>query len=112
MSPVVRWTSLLALPLWLAAVGQAAEPLHQRIDSLILAAAKGKPVSAIADDGEFLRRVTLDLAGRIPTVAEARAFLADQSPDKRSRRIDQLLNAPSYAERMTDLFHVHLMERL
>jgi hypothetical protein len=43
-----------------------------------------------ADDAEFLRRVTLDLAGRIPTLAEA--FFADDSPDKRTRRIDVLLS--------------------
>jgi hypothetical protein len=44
-----------------------------------------------ADDAEFLRRITLDLAGRIPTVSELDAFLADTSPDKRARRIDALL---------------------
>jgi hypothetical protein len=36
--------------------------------------------------------MTLDLAGRIPTLAEAEAFFADDSPDKRTRRIDVLLS--------------------
>ena len=52
-----------------------------------------------ADDAEFLRRVTLDLAGRIPTVGQLDAFLADASPDKRAKRIDALLagrEMPSY----------------
>src|SRR5690242_19420328 len=38
-----------------------------------------------ASDAEFLRRVYLDLAGRIPSVAEARRFLASKRPDKRER---------------------------
>ena len=36
-------------------------------------------------DIEFLRRVTLDLTGRIPTRTEVRAFLADKNPDKRDK---------------------------
>ncbi len=70
--------SLLGLLLFAAAL-RAEDPLHKRVDALILAGAKGKPVSARADDAEFLRRVTLDLAGRIPTLQEVRSFLQDQS---------------------------------
>ncbi len=103
--------SLLGLFLFVPAL-RAEDPLHQRVDALILAAAGGKPVSPLGDDAEFLRRVTLDLAGRIPSTQEARAFLKDQAPDKRTRWIDQLLASPDYARRMTDLFHVMLMERL
>jgi Protein of unknown function (DUF1549) len=69
----------------------AAEPLPSRIDTLIQARAKGKPFSFPADDAEFLRRVTLDLGGRIPSAEEARSFLDDRSPDKRVKRIDALL---------------------
>jgi hypothetical protein len=90
----------------------AAEPLHQRIDALIAAKAAGKPAPAPASDAEFLRRAYLDFAGRIPTVAATRAFLADKSPDKRARLIDQLLGGPDYAKRMAGVFHVMLMERL
>src|SRR6266852_6343521 len=39
------------------------------------------------DDATFLRRVTLYLAGRIPTMGEAKAFAAERSPDKRARAI-------------------------
>lgn len=58
-----------------------------------------------ASDSEFLRRVTLDLAGRIPTAEEARAFAADASADKRTRKIEELIASPAFcdfwAERLT-----------
>ncbi len=58
--------------------------------------AKVQPAAA-ATDAEFLRRVYLDLAGRIPSVAEARAFIRDRRADKRQRLIDELLDGPRYA---------------
>src|SRR5579885_3547460 len=54
------------------------EPLHTRIDRLMDADPIGPPV-APASDAEFLRRVSLDLAGMPPSVEELRAFLADQA---------------------------------
>jgi len=77
---------------------RAAEELAKLIDDAIdrrLAAAK-VPASPQADDGEFQRRVWLDVIGRIPTRAEATAFLEDSSPDKRTTLIDQLLARPEY----------------
>ena len=62
-----------------------ARALAARIDAVLAARwaeAKVRP-AAVADDGEFLRRVSLDLIGKIPTAAEARDFLDDPSPDKR-----------------------------
>jgi len=52
--------------------------------------------SAVCDDATFIRRATIDLCGRLPTVAEARAFLDETSPDKRERLIDRLLASPEY----------------
>ena len=112
---------LLTLSLLVAASGglrpplaKAEEPLHTRIDALIEAKAKasGVTLSVPTDDAEFVRRTYLDFAGRIPTSAETKAFLADPAADKRVKLIDKLLAAPEYATRMTDLFHVMLMERL
>jgi hypothetical protein len=99
------------LPAVFAAVAAAGEPLHVRIDALIAAKAGGHAVAEPADDAEFLRRVYLDLAGRIPSVKQAREFLADKSADKRTRLIDALLAGPDYPRRMQEMFHVMLMER-
>jgi hypothetical protein len=49
-------------------------------------------------DTEFLRRAHVDLLGVLPTADEARAFVADRSPDKRARLVDQLLERPEYAD--------------
>jgi hypothetical protein len=54
--------------------------------------------SAPAPDQKFLRRAYIDIIGRVPTVAEARSFLDDPSPDKRTRLVDDLLQRPEYAE--------------
>lgn len=53
---------------------------------------------AILDDGAFLRRASLDLRGVVPTVQEVRAFLSDESADKRSRAIDRFLADPRHAD--------------
>ncbi len=89
----------------------AAAPLHQQIDALIEAGAKNAPLAALSDDAEFVRRIYLDFTGSIPTLDEARAFLADQSPDKRGKLIDQLMAGDHYPRRMAELFHIMLMER-
>jgi hypothetical protein len=89
--------------------------LHERIDQLIDARLArelpGQTSAAPATDAEFLRRAWLDLAGMIPTAAEARAFLDDPSPYKRRALIDRLLESPAYARRMQQVFDVMLMER-
>lgn len=110
MNRLARGLSLCVVML-LCSSGWADEPLAKRIDWLILAPAK-QPASPVADDAEFLRRVTLDLAGRIPSADEVRRFQADTAADKRAKLVDQLLAAPEYPRRLADLFHVMLMERL
>lgn len=90
---------------------RAEEPLHVRIDRLIAAKFAGQTPASRTEDAAFLRRVTLDLAGRIPSAEETQKFLSDSSPEKRQQVIDELLAAPSYAPAMENLFHVMLMER-
>ncbi|MCA9069288.1 MAG: DUF1549 domain-containing protein, partial [Planctomycetaceae bacterium] len=58
----------------------------------------GIPPSPLCDDATFLRRVTLDIAGRLPTTGETKAFLASQEKGKRARVIDELLRSPDYAD--------------
>ncbi len=53
--------------------------------------------SDLSSDAEFLRRVTIDTIGQLPSPDEVRAFLADDSPDKRAKKIDQLLEHPLHA---------------
>jgi hypothetical protein len=109
---------LAALSLLPSAVqGQTAQKpadvlaLAARIDRRIdagLAAKKGIP-APLADDAEFLRRVYLDLAGRIPHVSEARAFLADKAPDKRRRLVDRLLDGPQYVNHFSHIWRTLLL---
>src|SRR5262249_19081536 len=54
--------------------------------------------SDLATDEEFLRRVSYDVTGLPPAPAEVRAFLADARPDKRARKVDELLERPEHAE--------------
>jgi hypothetical protein len=111
--PPTRWLVFLSLIFLMVRSphGHTAESLHGHIDALIAAKAGDRPASATADDAEFLRRIYLDLAGRIPSAREARAFLADRTPDRRSRLIDALLKGAEYPRRMQELFHAMLMER-
>jgi hypothetical protein len=53
--------------------------------------------SDLAGDAEFLRRVTIDTIGSLPSPEEVRAFLADKDPGKRARKIDELLAHPLHA---------------
>ncbi|MCY2976792.1 MAG: DUF1553 domain-containing protein [Planctomycetota bacterium] len=75
-------------------------PERNFIDQHVFANLKqvGIPPSPICDDGTFLRRVSLDIGGRLPTLDETKAFLADKSSDKRDRAVEALLNSPDYAD--------------
>lgn len=53
--------------------------------------------SEVAGDAEFLRRVTIDVTGALPTPDEVRSFLADTSPDKRTKKVEELLVHPRHA---------------
>ncbi len=70
------------------------------IDEKLEAAWKtaGLTPTAKVDDGRWLRRLSVDLVGTIPTADEVRAFVADARPDKRARKVDELLGSPAYAE--------------
>ena len=81
----------------------ASVPRTNLIDELVLEKLNdlNLPVSPRCDDATFLRRATLDVAGRLPTPDEVRAFLADAAPDKRERLVDELLASPGYVDYWT-----------
>jgi hypothetical protein len=70
------------------------EFVHERL------AAEQLTPAAEADRATLLRRVTLDLTGLPPTLAELDAFLADGSPSAYERVVERLLQSPAYGERM------------
>jgi len=75
-------------------------PARNFVDTLVFEKLKvvGMPPSAVCDDATFIRRVTIDVAGRLPTPEELQRFLADKTADKRDRLIDRLLASPDYAD--------------
>lgn len=74
-------------------------PAHNYIDRLALARWKKLEItpSRLSSDSAFIRRVTVDLCGRLPTPEETRAFLADPTAAKRGKLIDRLLDSRDYA---------------
>ncbi|QEH37897.1 hypothetical protein OJF2_64890 [Aquisphaera giovannonii] len=64
-----------------------------------------------ATDEEYLRRVYLDVLGRIPSVAEARAFLLTKEPDRREKLVDSLLEHPDYPKNYGTIWTVLLIGR-
>ena len=85
---------------------------HNFIDERIFAKLRRFNIvpSEPSSDSEFLRRVCLDLTGRIPPVARVREFLADPDPLKREKVVEALLASPEYVDywtfRFADLFRV------
>ena len=75
-------------------------PEHNYIDTHINTKLKKLRIlpSELCSDEAFLRRAYLDICGLVPTVEEVNAFLADPSPDKRTKVVDQLLARPEFVE--------------
>lgn len=76
----------------------------QRLDELMEKHVGGISDARPIDDEAFLRRVTLDLIGRQPTLAEREAFLADSCPDKRIKAVEQLLASPEFGANWANYF--------
>src|SRR5215831_3181319 len=70
----------------------------ERVDRALLQAHDpASPLPPVADDEAFLRRVCLDLTGKLPSPKEIEAFVADPDPHKRAKQIDRLLESDNYA---------------
>ncbi|HSG72765.1 MAG TPA: DUF1549 domain-containing protein, partial [Planctomycetaceae bacterium] len=77
----------------------ADRPISEVVDDYIDAKLAEKQIepTAPATDEVFLRRLTLDLAGRIPTRSELVAYRESADPAKKTQTIERLLNAPDFA---------------
>ncbi|MSQ94377.1 MAG: DUF1553 domain-containing protein [Gemmataceae bacterium] len=75
-------------------------PKHNFIDEKLIAKWKdlGLTPSPLCADDEFFRRVHLDAIGTLPTPEDIRTFLADKSPDKRAKAIDNVLNRSEFVD--------------
>ena len=108
------WALILALSL--SAPGRAADrppadrPIPAVIDHFVddlLKADEITPASQ-ADDATLVRRLTLDLAGRIPTLAEAEEYVNSSDPGKRSKLVERLLASPAFVRFQAAQFDVML----
>ncbi|HVX09680.1 MAG TPA: DUF1549 domain-containing protein [Pirellulales bacterium] len=98
------------LPLGIEVADKDLPPRRNFIDELVFAKLKalGIPPSPLCDDATFVRRVSLDIAGRLPTGDEAQAFVADNDPQKRDKLIDRLLDSAGYADYFANKWSVIL----
>ncbi len=78
-------------------------PEKSFVDTLVNAKLKQLQIlpSDVCSDEEFLRRAYLDATGRLPTVEESQAFLADQNPNKRDQLVDALVESDDFASYWT-----------
>src|SRR5207344_358872 len=84
----------------LGAPVESLPPPRNFIDELVFKKLRtvGMPPSEACDDPTFIRRVTIDIAGRLPSPEETRRFLASTNAAKRDKLIDRLLDSPDYAD--------------
>ena len=76
-------------------------PVRNLVDEEIFSALQKSGVRAarLSNDYEFVRRIYLDLTGRIPTAVQVREFVANDDPNKRADLIDRLLYSPEFVDR-------------
>lgn len=89
--------------------GGKASPIRKRLEEVW--AKKQLEPAATIDDRSFLRRVYLDLVGRVPLEQESAEFIGDQSSDRRAKLVDKLLQSDEHAKHFAELFDVLLMGR-
>jgi Protein of unknown function (DUF1549)/Protein of unknown function (DUF1553) len=105
---IIRLGLILGLAVTRTAVASELPPLESPIEvvvdhyvdaGLVAAGTKAAPE---ADDATIVRRVMLDLIGRIPTAAESRAFVASTDPEKRRKLVDRLIESPGFVRHQAD----------
>ena len=95
------------------AVGPEPTTFANRIDALIAARLSREGVTAAAaiEPGEFVRRVTLDLAGRIPTVAELDDYVQSTDSDRKQQLVQRLIDSPDFVFQQRDQIDILLLQR-
>ncbi len=112
--PHVALLALLSLSAGLVAAPPAAHELAARIDFELDADLLTKLVTPApeASDVEFLRRTSLDLIGRIPTVSEIHRFLAETRHDKRAVLIDRFIDRPRHTAHLAGIWRDWLLPEI
>ena len=103
---------LIVVPMRAADLLPPGTPIEQAIDHCIDAKLSKEGISpaAQADDATLIRRLTLDLVGRIPTVAETNEFVASKDPAKRVKLVDRLMASGGFVRHQATMFDAMLME--
>jgi hypothetical protein len=88
----------------------ADRPIEQVIDHYIDAKLKDSKVTPApaADDAALLRRLTLDLNGRVPTLGEMQEYLASSDPQKKVKLVDRLIASPAFARHNAQTFYAFM----
>ncbi|MGL4554214.1 MAG: DUF1549 domain-containing protein [Gemmataceae bacterium] len=86
-------------------------PVQQVVDHHVNELLKDQDVrpAALADDATLLRRLTLDLNGRIPTAAELKAYVESKDADKKVKLVDRLMQAPAFTRHQIEEFDAMLV---
>lgn len=86
-------------------------PIHEAIDHYVAAKQQraGVTPAPLADDANLLRRTTLDLVGRIPTVSETMTYLNGVDAQKRTEMVDRLMDSPAFVRHQGNEFNTLLM---
>ena len=97
-------------PVWIPPASMEPSAVIDRFIELGWTSRKVSPARA-ADDSTFLRRIYLDLVGRVPSEAELRDHLKDRGSDRRQRWVDGLLADPAHPRHLAEVFDVVMMGR-
>ena len=93
-----------------ASLRGADQPIEMVIDRHIAAALADAGITPApqADDATLIRRLTLDLVGRIPTASEVEAYVRSTDSDKRAKLVDRLIASPGFVRHQAALFEMML----
>ena len=105
-------TVILLVPLKLIAAPREITTVARNIDQLINKQIQENKLSLSprSDDAEFIRRLSLDIRGRIPKADRVQSFLDDQSSDKRVRLIDEFLADTEYGEHFAIIWYHRMIK--